>query len=305
MNHAPGISVVIPVRNEGDRILNAVESVVRWRSAQFDLEIVVVDDASDDDCCQKLSERFCTWRNSGVDVRVVRLGQWSGIPYARNAGASLARGGILFITDANVVFPPNWDVPIRRAIRPDRALCAAIADLDSSFVGYGCALDIPSMGVRWLKSPYIYGGYVPVAPCSATIITARLFRSLGGYDTGMALYGAAEPEFSVRLWLSGADIVSLPALVLRHRFRPRPQHSAFLERFGEVLTRNYIRFGLLYHDDTMAMQMLNFYAASHPRHFLSALRNVVRNGVWHRREELRRTLKYSFSHYLQRFPGMC
>jgi glycosyltransferase involved in cell wall biosynthesis len=235
----------------------------------------------------------------------VRLRQWSGIPYGRNVGAFAARGRILFITDANVVFPPSWDVPIRRAIKSDRALCAAIADLESSFVGYGCALDIPSMGVRWLKNPYLYRGYVPVAPCGATIITASLFRKLGGYDTGMPLYGAAEPEFSVRLWLSGADIVVLPDLVLRHRFRPRLQHSAFLERFGEVLTRNYIRFGLLYHDDAMAIQMLRFYAASHPRHFLSALRSVVRNGVWHRREELRRTLKYGFSDYLQRFPGMC
>jgi glycosyltransferase involved in cell wall biosynthesis len=300
LDHPPEISVIIPVRNEGKRILEAIESVMSGRSCRFPVEIVVIDDASEDDCCARLS---CGRKHDpSVAVRVVRLPKWSGIPYARNVGAAAARGGILFITDANVIFPQNWDAPIRREIRADHALCATIADTSSSFVGYGCALELPSMGVGWLKDPNTFHGYAPVAPCGGTIISASLFRKLGGYDLAMPLYGAAEPEFSVRLWLSGSEIRVLPDLVLRHHFREREQHAKFLGEAGTVLTGNYLRFGLLYLDDASAAEMLRFYTVRQPAHFHRALQSVIRAGVWKRRENLRRTLRHDFSFYLRRFP---
>jgi glycosyltransferase involved in cell wall biosynthesis len=305
MNHRPDISVVIPVRNEGHRIHDAVESIVNGRSCQFGLEVVLVDDASDDECCLKLST-FDRLRSNRVDLRVVRLPQWSGIPYARNVGAAAARGETLFITDANVIFPRNWDVPIRREIRTDNALCASIADAKSSFVGYGCILHVPSMGVGWLRNPYTFQGHIPVAPCSATIINAGLFRKLGGYDLGLPLYGAAEPEFSVRLWLSGCEIKAVPELRLLHYFKTRPRHLAFLERIEEVLVRNCIRFGLLYLDHPRAIRMLKFYAARRSQnHFRKVLHDVVQRGVWQHRERLKSILKYDFEAYLRRFPGIC
>jgi glycosyltransferase involved in cell wall biosynthesis len=301
----PDISVIMPARNEGDMLLNAVESVIRGRSSPFNLELVVVDDASDDGCCHILRARREAWLHSRVDVRVIRMPTWSGIPYCRNMGAFTARSALLFITDANLLFPANWDLPVRQEIGSSRALCAAVADLNSGFVGYGCSLHFPSMGVRWLRTPCAFGGYIPVAPCSATIITTSLFRRLGGYDTKMPLYGAAEPEFSVRLWLSGAEIVGLPGVVLRHRFRPRQQQGNFLSAIEHVLVRNYIRFGLLYLNSQMATQMLRLYAGRHPTKCHTMLLDAIRNGVWDRREQLRRWLKFDFDSYLQWFPGMC
>jgi glycosyltransferase involved in cell wall biosynthesis len=301
MSRIPDISVVIPARNEGDKLLKAVESIIGGWSGRVHLEIVIVDDASDDTSCVVLMKRSQQWRNHSVQIRVVRLPQWSGIPYARNAGAFLARGEILFITDANVIFPTNWDELITRRFRPDSVFCATIADTRSAFVGYGCTLHLPSMGTKWLGTPYMFGGFVPVVPCSATILPADLFRRLGGYDVKMPLYGAAEPEFSVRLWLSGIQIFALPELVLFHHFRPRSRHAAFLGQFQEVFARNYIRFGLLYLDAPIAVQMLHFYAAGYPMKFRNMLAHVVNHGVWGRREELKRILRYDFADYLRHF----
>jgi glycosyltransferase involved in cell wall biosynthesis len=302
LDHLPDISVIVPVRNEGGRIQEAIHSIARGRSHRFHLEIVVVDDASEDGCCSLLGSAAWT-RDSTLAIRVVRLPKWSGIPYARNVGAGAARGRILFITDANVVFPKHWDVPVRREIRVDNALCAAIGDTASSFVGYGCALELPSMGVRWLKHPASFNGYVPVAPCGGTIISASLFRKLGGYDGELPLYGAAEPEFSVRLWLSGAEIRVLPDLILRHHFRARRSHRSFLARIEQILIRNYVRFGLLYLDGADAARMLRLYSAKcTPRQFRGILSELAQCGVWQRRAWLKGNLEHDFNEYLRRFP---
>ena len=296
----PVLSVVIPVRNEGDRLKAAVASITAGRSDRFPLQIVLVDDNSSDDCCSGIAESF-SWHRDRVRVDVIRLPRWSGIPFARNAGAFAALAGILFITDANVLFPLNWDLPIRQNIRENRVLCAAISDMASSFRGYGCALRIPSMGVSWLRHPAQHGGYVPVAPCAATILPAELFRRAGGYDTALPVYGAAEPEFSVRLWLAGAEILSIPDLVLQHRFRPDRERRPFLDAIGRIQLYNYLRFGMLYLDRPRIMQMLRHYKIQSPMLLEEAVRGLNSSDVWHRRNLLEQRLPLRFQSFVDRF----
>jgi glycosyltransferase involved in cell wall biosynthesis len=236
-----------------------------------------------------------------VEVLVIRLPRWSGVPYARNAGASASRASTLFFTDANVLFPPNWDVPIRKRIAPNRALCATIADQNSSFRAYGGVLHLPSMGFNWLGDPAVFGGYAPLAPCAGTIVPRELFCRLGGYDTGMPVYGAAEPEFSVRLWLSGAEIVHAPELVLMHWFRPSTERRPFLDTIRLIQVHNYLRFGLLYLDRHNSSRVLEHYAATAPEVTRHALQTVLAGDVWRRRDALLRTLPLRFEAFLKRF----
>jgi glycosyltransferase involved in cell wall biosynthesis len=294
------VSVIIPTRNEGERLSVAISSIVQGRSCPFPLQIVVVDDDSSDGCCSSIAKLYSQARDN-VRIEVTRLPRWSGIPYARNVGAGASRAGILFITDANVLFPPRWDLPIQRQIGPLRVLCATIADGGSSFRGYGGTLHLPSMGFSWLRSPTAYGGYVPLCPCTGTILSSELFRRAGGYDTAMPLYGAAEPEFSVRLWLSGAEIVSLPDLVLRHRFRPASERRPFLDAISALQVRNYLRFGLLYLDDPGVSRLFRYYAKTAPGFFDTALRQVWTGDTWRRRSVLQRRLPDSFESLVKRF----
>lgn len=296
----PLVSVVIPVRNEGERLPAAVDSIVDHRSSRFPLQVVVVDDCSSDGCCTSLPEiRFR--QDDHVEVLVIRLPRWSGVPYARNVGAMASRASILFITDANVLFPPQWDVPVRNRIGPNRALCATIADQGSSFRAYGGMLHFPSMGFNWLGDPAVFGGHAPLAPCAGTILPRELFRRLGGYDTGMPVYGAAEPEFSVRLWLSGAEIVHAPELVLTHWFRPSSERHPFLETIRLIQVHNYLRFGLIYLDRHNFSRVVEHYTATAPELTRAALRRVLSGDVWHRREALWRTFCFGFEAFLKRF----
>lgn len=302
MPHAdkPAVSVVIPARNEGPRLRQAISSIVETRSNSFPLQIVVIDDASSDGCCGNLSGIY-SWQRHNVRITLLRLERWSGIPYCRNRGAALAEAEILFITDANVIFSHGWDLAICEQIGPKRVLCATIADIHSNFRGYGGTLHLPSMGFDWLRTPSTFGGYVPISPCTGTVLATALFRRVGGYDTAMPIYGAAEPEFSVRLWLSGAEIVAVPALQVCHRFRPATERKPFLEAISALQTHNYLRFGLLYLEQPEVIRLLHHYAAAAPRSFEKSLRRVWAGDVWRRRELLRSCLPIPFRAFAERF----
>jgi glycosyltransferase involved in cell wall biosynthesis len=140
------ISVIIPSRNEGERIVRTVRSLALGRSCAFPLEIVVIDDASTDGSCDHLAAAVGHSPNFRLVVR--RLTRWSGIPFARNRGAALAQHPIYVITDANTTYPLNWDLPITEQFHPHRLLAGAIVDEMTGYPGYGLTLDLPSMGVH-------------------------------------------------------------------------------------------------------------------------------------------------------------
>lgn len=292
----PAVSVIIPARNEGSRVANAIKSFASGRTTPFQLEFVIIDDASDDGCCVGL-EDLLTSEHDAACVRVIKLDRWSGIPYARNLGAAYAQGPILVITDANVEACIGWDLPVFRDIRPGRALCATIADNYSPWRGYGCVLNLSSMIINWLSDPAIFKGQVPVSPCTGTVLYADLFRRLGGYDTAMPVYGAAEPEFSVRLWLYGGEIIVCPDLIFHHRFRPSKERRPFLQQIEFTQTMNYLRFGMLYQDQRGIVQLLQHWARAAPKYFADALQQVEAGDVWRRRRHLSESLARDFNWY--------
>jgi len=301
--HVTPLSLVIPVRNEGVRIIRTVESIVRGRSCRFPIEIVIVDDASIDGACERLSQAVVDKPEVSLVVR--RLSMWSGIPCARNRGAANANYPIYFITDGNTWFPPNWDLPIWRHFRPDRVFAATILDMASSFRGYGCRLVLPSMGATWIPVAGAYGGYVPVAACTGTVIDRGLFHHLGGYDETLPLYGAAEPELSVRVWLSGYEIVNVPELQVYHHFRPSAAHDAFWASNSVLLSGNYLRFACYYLPDDLLARCFDYYAnlASAPRDFDNCIAKLNMSDVWLRRAELKQ-LPHDFRWFLNRFGLM-
>jgi glycosyltransferase involved in cell wall biosynthesis len=293
------ISVIIPSRNEGGRIVRTVRSLATGRSRPFPLEVVVVDDASTDGSCDRLADAVGPALNVRLVVR--RLPRWSGIPFARNRGAEAAAGPIFLITDANTTYPGNWDLPIRQHFHTSRLLAGTIVDEATGACGYGLTLDLPTMGVRWLPTADRFGGYVPVAACTCTVIDRQLFHQLGGYDETLPLYGAAEPEFSVRAWLSGCEVVSVPTLVVGHRFRPVRDRRRFETGNRLTLLRNYLRFACFYLPEDLLTKTIRFFACSAGAAADACLTELKTDGTWLRREQLRRGLPRTFRWFAQRF----
>lgn len=93
----PRVSVVMPVRNGRAYIHEAIASVLEQSFTE--LELIVVDDGSDDFDYRSLEAL-------DARVRVLRL-EGRGVSAARNAGLALARGELLSFLDADDVWCPG------------------------------------------------------------------------------------------------------------------------------------------------------------------------------------------------------
>ncbi len=91
------VSVVIPTFNYGGLVSEAVDSVLAQSYCQ--VEIIVVDDGSEDDTRQRLERYgdrivYCYQANSGLSA-------------ARNKGITLARGELIALLDSDDAFHPE------------------------------------------------------------------------------------------------------------------------------------------------------------------------------------------------------
>jgi glycosyltransferase involved in cell wall biosynthesis len=298
----PDISIVMPARNEGARLADTILAISRARVTDARLEFIIADDQSDDDTNSFLRAAADELlAEPSIDIRVDRLDERHGVPLARNHGASLATAPIMFITDSHVRFSQGWDSLVFEHARPDRVLAGPITETNTQFIGYGCRLVVPFMGTYWNRDPVTEPTPVQIAACPATVIYKSLFDDLGGYDPGMRLYGAAEPEFSVRVWLSGAEIILIPDLKVEHRFKPRAEREAFIGEVRPYMVHNALRFGLLYLSEEGCMQLLRYQARKFPNLFDDAIRMVEDSDVWARRAALEGSLARPFQWFIDRF----
>ncbi|MFN8156385.1 MAG: bifunctional polysaccharide deacetylase/glycosyltransferase family 2 protein [Candidatus Nanopelagicales bacterium] len=102
----PSVSVVVPAYNEAAGIGGTLRSLVA--TGYPDLEIIVVDDGSDDGTAEAASALLLP------GVRVVRQTN-GGKPSALNTGIALARGEILVLVDADTVFASDAIHALARA----------------------------------------------------------------------------------------------------------------------------------------------------------------------------------------------
>jgi glycosyltransferase involved in cell wall biosynthesis len=296
------ISVVLPARNEASRLTQTIVAIAQARTTEARLEFVIADDESNDDTEGALRASVdVLLAQPRIDIKVSRLENRHGVPRARNHAASLATADILFITDAHIRFSRGWDALVLEHTKPDRVLAGAITQANTNFVGYGCRLAVPFMGTYWNREPLKGPTPVQIAACPATSLPRALFERLGGYDPGMRIYGAAEPEFSVRAWLHGAEILALPDLRVDHRFKPKAEREAFMGEVRSYMVHNSIRFGLLYLSEAGCFQLLRYQARKFPNLFPTAIRMVQDSDVWARREALLRERQRPFEWFVEHF----
>lgn len=166
------VSVVIPTRNRAAFVGDAVATALG--QAGVDLEVIVVDDASDDSTPERVR------RIADPRVRLVRRERAGGPGSARNAGAEAARGEWVAFLDDDDLWAPD---KLRRQLEAGRAR-------EAGFV-YGGALAVDDA----LEPLYLWR--VPdaetlldallalnVVPAGSSTVVARtsLVRAVGGFD---------------------------------------------------------------------------------------------------------------------------
>lgn len=248
----PAISVILPSHNEGDNLVDTVGCVLR-NSGEVPLEIVVVDDGSDDGSSDRVLERA-----NDAPVRVVR-GQNLGVVGARNLGAEHARGEVLVFLDAHCYVRPAWlGALAATAAQPGVGLagpaCASLAAGQGPF-GCGMTFTDPRLSVAWLPplatAPYA----VPLICGCCQALRREVFGALGGYDSGMTRWGSEDHEICLRVHGLGLEVAVVPQSMIFHLFRDR--HTYRVE--GVEVLYNLLRMAFVHLSDAGFARVVDAY----------------------------------------------
>jgi glycosyltransferase involved in cell wall biosynthesis len=171
------VSVIIPTRNRIGPLQDAVRSVLAQQVPPS--EIVVVDDASDEDvpgCLAPLFER------EPVRLVYVRQPEPRGACAARNRGVQAAQGDILMFLDDDDTWEPE---KIARQLE----IFGAHADVGLVYTGRLLVADADRSRVIGLVTPKARGRLYPailygnlIGTTSSVALRRSLFEAAGGFD---------------------------------------------------------------------------------------------------------------------------
>lgn len=106
--YRPRVTVIVPARNEADTILTCLSSLSRLIYPSDKLEIIIVNDRSDD-ATGTIIEKFIT---SHAQFKYWQITAWhpalSGKAGAISHAIKQSHGEIIFITDADCIVPATW-----------------------------------------------------------------------------------------------------------------------------------------------------------------------------------------------------
>jgi hypothetical protein len=270
---APEVSVVIVNYNGRHHLAQCLPSVLA--SQGFELELIVVDNASTDGSILWLTQHF-------PHIRTISLTRNLGFGAANYQGLLLARSKRIVFLNSDTVVTPHWLQPLVTTLdaQPDmiRAVCSQLVLLHHphnlnalgggmSQLGYGYdhwfgyALDHPMIEACHHQSsiPTLF----PTA--AAMMIRKQDFLNLGGFDPAFFMYHE-DVDLGWRIWLAGGDVLVCPQSVVYHVF------GGTTKQTKSATFRNYM--GMRHNIRTLCK-------CYQPRRLARVLLEQAR--IWHRR----------------------
>lgn len=128
-SHADTVTVLMPVRNGGGQVIDAVESVLscaREMPSGWEVELLIVDDGSEDGAVERAVAAVAAGRSkSGVATRVLRHERSLGLAESLNEGLREARGNLVARMDADdVCMPGRLKQQVLRTALPSPLPCS-------------------------------------------------------------------------------------------------------------------------------------------------------------------------------------
>ncbi|MEJ7784875.1 MAG: glycosyltransferase [Solirubrobacteraceae bacterium] len=216
----PAVSVIVPARNSSvtlPRTLAALADV----EIDGGMELVVVDDASDDDTAA-VAER--------AGVRVVRLERQAGPAGARNAGIAATRAPLIAFTDADCVPSARWLGALVRGletadlvtgpVHPDPEVLVGPFDRTLHLTAASPRFETANLAVRRSTADRV-GGFEPFVPGAEPGIRPRPDQGHFGEDA----------VFGWRARRTGARIAFVPDALVHHAVFPRTPRAFVAERW--------------------------------------------------------------------------
>ncbi len=207
------VSVIIPVYNGGNLLRRCLSALQKTHYEMW--ECIVVDDGSTDDSVE-IAQQF--------EVKVVcGLRAIKGPAHARNVGAQLAQGELLFFIDADVLVQPGTISHAVATMLAEPELAACFGSYDES----PCETNFISQ-YRNLLHHYVHQSSKAEASTfwsGCGIIRRDVFLEMGGFDTTKYTRPSIEDiDLGYRLCEAGHQIRLEKLLLVRHMKRWAPRN---------------------------------------------------------------------------------
>jgi glycosyltransferase involved in cell wall biosynthesis len=209
MDPDPYVSVIIPVHNGADTIVDQLDALGRSMTTAPAAEIIVVDNRSTD----ATADRVRDWAHrSGIAVRIVSAEERASEPYARNVGFDHARGGTILYCDADDVVEDGWIAALANGVertgfatgplRTDRLNEAWMADVRGRSVFSGTQRLFDTI-------PFAHGANMG--------FDRAVLQAVGGFDEAFPI--ACDQVVAVRAWQHGVRLHVVEEAVVHYRLR--------------------------------------------------------------------------------------
>jgi GT2 family glycosyltransferase len=209
MPNPPTISVIIPVLHGGEDFRRCLESLAKTEPRPF--EIIVVADGGTDGSAE-LAEQ--------AGARVVRLPVAGGPARARNAGARLATGDILFFTDADVSVACDAMKRVAEVFSGQPDLTAVIGSYDDAPGARNFLSQYKNLLHHYVHQTAREEASTFWSGCGA--IRRDVFVEVGGFDESYRWPSVEDIEFGYRLRRAGGRIRLCKELQAKHLKRWTP-----------------------------------------------------------------------------------
>lgn len=194
----PTVSVVIPTYNGRKHLEANLPSLLEATRGRGNLEVIVVDDGSADGTRESLADRF-------PQVTLVALGANRGFAGACNAGASSAKGEIVYFLNSDARVLPGFLDPVLRGFSDPTLF--AVGSREIPLQGEGTlTLAVPFFrfglfGHRYLETA-IPSHPIPVLFVSAghAAFSREKFLALGGFDDLYRPFYWEDIDLCYRAW---------------------------------------------------------------------------------------------------------
>jgi glycosyltransferase involved in cell wall biosynthesis len=207
-----GLSVVMPLYNEGPRINANVEQTLAVLRMLGPFEMILVNDGSSDNSGEEIARLSETFPEEIVSLHLPRSGKGE----ALRRGAQMARGEFVVFIDADLDLPPEqilFFVAIQRVKKADAVIGSKMHP--DSTVDYPLIRRIYSLGYFWLVKA-LFG--LPVRDTQTGLKLVRRDLLLKALEKTESRGFTLDLELLVRLVQLGAVMVEAP-VVVRHSMK--------------------------------------------------------------------------------------
>ena len=214
MNEPPsiGLSVVMPLYNEGAQITSNVEQTMAVLRMLGPFEMILVNDGSSDNSGEEIARLAQNFSGEVVSLQLPRSGEGE----ALRRGAQAARGEFVVFIDADLDLPPEqilFFVAIQRVKKADAVIGSKMHP--DSTVEYPLKRRIYSLGYFWLVK-FLFG--LPVRDTQTGLKLVRRDLLLKALEKTESRGFTLDLELLVRLVQLGAVMVEAP-VVVRHSMK--------------------------------------------------------------------------------------